>query len=346
MSDLAIIDEAAADAVDDTEVVALSGEVFGALINLSGRRRFTSQRLVLYAVLAAQGQAGACTTAREALALFRGAHASLLRRSRDLPGVFCPELEEAYFGPAQGDARITSFADLAERALNAIEDRLKSAPALLEQLVQQTTPLLAVLNEITSVYEAQSKKHARLMREQLRGIMTDIETIAREAKMVAFNARIVAARSGQAGKEFGRATQGGDGAQDARTGQRQQVEAAAEDHDARQHQLAGPAQRGATHARHQQGHGDHAQRMHELVGHGGVPDHQHLFRNHLLEAVRAKGTARYGHEHVEGADGDQGAFFHRFDFQGRHRLRVTWWGAGQWAGRENLRATRVATCLA
>ncbi|MFJ3056722.1 type IV pili methyl-accepting chemotaxis transducer N-terminal domain-containing protein [Herbaspirillum sp. NPDC087042] len=202
MSDLAIIDEAAADTVEDTEVVALSGEVFGALINLSGRRRFTSQRLVLYAVLAAQGQAGASTTAREALGLFRGAHASLLKRSRDLPGVFCPELEEAYFGRTQGDARITAFADLAERALNAIEDRLKSAPALLEQLVQQTTPLLAVLNEITSVYEAQSKKHARLMREQLRGIMTDIETIAREAKMVAFNARIVAARSGQAGKEF------------------------------------------------------------------------------------------------------------------------------------------------
>ena len=202
MSDLAIIDEAAADAVEDADVVVLSGEVFGALINLSGRRRFTSQRLVLYAVLAAQGQSGASTTAREALGLFRGAHASLLRRSGNLPGVFCPELEEAYFGATQGDARITAFADLAERALNAIEDRLKGAPALLEQLVQQTTPLLAVLNEITSVYEAQSKKHARLMREQLRGIMTDIETIAREAKMVAFNARIVAARSGQAGKEF------------------------------------------------------------------------------------------------------------------------------------------------
>eukprot|EP01034_Spumella_vulgaris_P043442 gene43442-53952_t len=28
------------------EAPALSGEVFGALINLSGRRRFTSQRLV------------------------------------------------------------------------------------------------------------------------------------------------------------------------------------------------------------------------------------------------------------------------------------------------------------
>lgn len=184
------------------EVAPLSGEVFGALINLSGRRRFTSQRLVLYAVLGAQGHGEAIAIAREALALFRGAHAALLKRSGELPGVFCPELEEAYFGHADGDARITGFADLAGRALNAIEDKLKAAPGLLEQLVRETTPLLAVLNQITAIYEEQSKLHARLMRNHLHGIMTDIETIAREAKMVAFNARIVAARSGHAGKEF------------------------------------------------------------------------------------------------------------------------------------------------
>jgi methyl-accepting chemotaxis protein len=40
------------------------------------------------------------------------------------------------------------------------------------------------------------------VRKQLRGIITDIETINRQARMVAFNARIVAARAGQAGKEF------------------------------------------------------------------------------------------------------------------------------------------------
>lgn len=187
---------------DEDGIVPLSGEIFGALINLSGRRRFTSQRLVLYAVLGAQGHPGAVTTAREALALFRSAHAALLKRSGELPGVFCPELEEVYFGKPQGDARIVNFSELAGRALNAIEDKLRSAPELLETLVKETTPLLVVLNQITGVYEEQSKKHARLMRNQLRGIMTDIETIAREAKMVAFNARIVAARSGQAGREF------------------------------------------------------------------------------------------------------------------------------------------------
>ena len=193
---------AAGDAEDDAGVAPLSGEVFGMLINLSGRRRFTSQRLVLYAVLAAQGQANALTTARDALKLFREAHVSLLSRGGGLPGVFCKELEEAYFGKPEGDRNIRHFIDLAQRTLNAIEDGLKPAPVLLDELVRFTTPLLAILNQITAVYEEQSRRHARVMRNRLRNIMTDIETIAREAKMVAFNARIVAARAGEAGKEF------------------------------------------------------------------------------------------------------------------------------------------------
>lgn len=196
------IQSEAAEAAEDAAVVPLSGEVFGMLINLSGRRRFTSQRLVLYAVLASQGHDNAAAIAREALGLFRGAHTSLIKRSGDLPGVFCPELEEAYFGRLDGDRNIRHFMDVAERTLNAIEDKLRAAPELLAELVQGTTTLLAILNQITSVYEEQSKRHARLMRNQLRGIMTEIETIAREANMVALNARIVAARSGQAGKEF------------------------------------------------------------------------------------------------------------------------------------------------
>lgn len=183
-------------------VTPLSGEVFGALINLSGRRRFTSQRLVLYAVLAGQGQAGAADTAREALALFRGAHVALVKGSDTLPGIFCPELQEIYFGSAAGDRRITTFMDLAERTLHAAERGTAEAGALLAQLVEMTTPILAVLNQITAIYEEQSKRHAVLMKKQLRGVITDIETIAKQARMVSFNARIVAARAGFAGREF------------------------------------------------------------------------------------------------------------------------------------------------
>jgi hypothetical protein len=181
---------------------ALSGEVFSALINLSGRRRFTSQRIVLYAVLASQGKEGAEATAREALALFRSAHKSLLSEADGLPGVFCAELREAYFGKPDGDRKIVAFADLGERTLKAVAQGSSQGAELLAELVEITTPTLAILNQITGIYEEQAKQNARLMRKQLRGVITDIDTINRQARMVAFNARIVAARAGQAGKEF------------------------------------------------------------------------------------------------------------------------------------------------
>lgn len=180
----------------------LTGEVFSALINLSGRRRFTSQRIVLYALLASQGQEGSAVTAHEALSLFRGAHKSLLSEADGLPGVFCPELREAYFGKMNGDSEIVAFADLGERTLKAIAQGSSQAAELLAELVRITTPTLGILNAITGIYEEQAKQNARKVRKQLRGVITDIETINRQARMVAFNARIVAARAGQAGKEF------------------------------------------------------------------------------------------------------------------------------------------------
>ncbi|WP_194725592.1 methyl-accepting chemotaxis protein [Noviherbaspirillum malthae] len=180
----------------------LSGELFASMINLSGRRRFTSQRLVLYAVLASLGHERAVETSRDALKLFTDAHLALVNGNQQVPGVFCAELEEAYFGSAQGDRHIRSFIDLAGRCLDAIESGARQAPALLDKLVDEATPLLSVLNRLTQVYEELSKKHASQVRKQLHGIMNDIESIARQARMVSFNAQIVAARAGQAGKEF------------------------------------------------------------------------------------------------------------------------------------------------
>jgi hypothetical protein len=182
--------------------VKLSGDIFGALINLSGRRRFTSQRVVLYAVLASMGHEGAVATARETLALLRDAHTTLIDGKGGLPGVFCGQLRDAYFGTLQGDRVIRSFIKLAESTLDGIVGNGVGAPVLLDELVRSATPLLSVLNGLTLVYEEQSKRYAKAQQRRLQEMMGDIKTIARQARIVAFNAQIVAARAGQAGREF------------------------------------------------------------------------------------------------------------------------------------------------
>lgn len=182
--------------------VKLSGDVFGALINLSGRRRFTSQRVVLYAVLASMGHEHAVATARETLEQLREAHTMLVDGKGGLPGVFCGQLRDAYFGTLQGDRVIRTFIKLAESTLDGIVSNGRGTPALLDELVRSATPLLSVLNGLTLVYEEQSKRHAQAQKRQLQVMMGDIKTIARQARMVAFNAQIVAARAGTAGREF------------------------------------------------------------------------------------------------------------------------------------------------
>ena len=182
--------------------VKLSGDVFGALINLSGRRRFTSQRMVLYSVLASLGHEGADQIARDTLTAFRDAHTTLVEGKQGLPGIFCPQLHEAYFGTLQGDKVVRDFIALAESTLDAIATVSRRAPGLLDDLVRSATPLLSVLNALTLVYEEQSKRHALQQRRQMQELMGDIKTIAREARMVAFNAQVVAARAGPVGKEF------------------------------------------------------------------------------------------------------------------------------------------------
>ena len=180
----------------------LTGEVYSTLINLSGRRRFTSQRLVLYAVLAAQGRDAALQVSKDALATFRDAHVGLVEGNAELPGVFCDELHEAYFGAGGSDAPIREFIALAQRTHDAIASGARAVPALLDQLVERATPLLAALNSLTQLYETLARRHAAQARKQLVGVMSDIESIAKQARIVSFNAQIVASRAGAPGREF------------------------------------------------------------------------------------------------------------------------------------------------
>jgi hypothetical protein len=181
----------------------ISGDTFAKMINLSGRRRFTSQRVVLYTVLAAQGVPDALRTAREALVLFREAHGQLVQESKDMPGLFSPALHEAYMGTARGHQRMLDFMELAERTLHAIESGWsRQVPAMLDEMVVSTTPLLVTLNSMTAIYEQEARDHAQAMALKLHTAMGEIKTISKQAQVVAMNARIVAARAGEVGKEF------------------------------------------------------------------------------------------------------------------------------------------------
>ncbi len=180
----------------------LSGELFGVLINLAGRQRMLSQRIVLHAVLASLGQDSAMLTARETLALFKGNHTTLVQGDQELPGVFFEDLRLAYFGPVQGDKHIREFMSLAERALDATAADFRSAPSLLRELGQSATPIVTLLNRITVVYEDEARRYSQEQKKQLHDMMNNIKTIAKQARIVSCNAQIVAARAGEAGREF------------------------------------------------------------------------------------------------------------------------------------------------
>jgi hypothetical protein len=182
---------------------AQSDEVSGALINLAGRRRLLSQRVVLYAVLASMGHDGAEATARSTLAQFSELHATLVEGRGKLPGVRGGALYDAYFGTLQGDKVIRAFIRLAAMALDAIGGDGVGAPVLLDQLIKTATPLLSVLNGLALVHEEQAHRHAQARRLQLQDMAAKLRTVSEQASSLALHAQVGAARAGAQAREDG-----------------------------------------------------------------------------------------------------------------------------------------------
>ncbi|MEW6345879.1 MAG: type IV pili methyl-accepting chemotaxis transducer N-terminal domain-containing protein [Pseudomonadota bacterium] len=182
--------------------VAVSGQIIGELINLSGRQRMLSQRIVLHALLAARGDSAALTVLRECLASFERAHADLVGGNGHLPGVFSAALREVYFGNRRADERIQQFIALAGHTMASIEAGRDDPPSQLEALVAQATPLLELLQEITLAYQHEMRGiEAAGMKRQIE-IAEQLGSISMQANIVALNARISAARAGHHGREF------------------------------------------------------------------------------------------------------------------------------------------------
>ncbi|MFC7408181.1 type IV pili methyl-accepting chemotaxis transducer N-terminal domain-containing protein [Hydrogenophaga atypica] len=168
------------------------------LVNLAARQRMLSQRLALQILLAAQGRDGMEQAAQATLKLFADSQAQLLGTVSRLPATDAAALQAVYQGPGGVQRLIDSFITQAKDAL---------APGPLQAralawLVDHIDEVLTALNTATTAFDQIStRKEASLMKE-LRGIVGDIQSVAREAKVVSFNAQVIAARAGSVGREF------------------------------------------------------------------------------------------------------------------------------------------------
>lgn len=180
----------------------VSVETIGELINLSGRQRMLSQRIVLQMVLAAQGDTTALEIARTCLASFASAHTDLVEGNTRLPGAFSEALRQLYFGKPRGDARIREFIASVKIAVDTLSVVTAQRNASLDALVAQATPMLELLQTITQAYQEEMHVCEVALRKRQTEIAEHLGRISMQANIVAMNARVSAARAGPYGKEF------------------------------------------------------------------------------------------------------------------------------------------------
>lgn len=170
-------------------------------LNLAARQRMLSQRVVMQTLLAAAGDTRQLDAARKTFQLFCDSEATLLATLTHYDDASARQLRAVYEGPQGIGVTIETFMDRMRRALETI-GRSGNVQTLLADIVDSTDVVLGALNQATSTFDAISKAKADHLFKELSGIVSDIHTIAREAKIVSFNAQVIAARAGDQGREF------------------------------------------------------------------------------------------------------------------------------------------------
>jgi methyl-accepting chemotaxis protein len=172
------------------------------LVNIAGRQRMLSQRVVLQLVLAAQQQGDALSRAREALALFDSSHRQLAEEARRRGGA----LLESFRGPQGAKAAVEAFVEGARALLVALERSAEADPrqrlAQVTPLAALADPLLGVLNDLTQQFEALAREQAQAQAQRRTELLGEIGRITGEARLVSMNARVIAARAGESGRQF------------------------------------------------------------------------------------------------------------------------------------------------
>lgn len=172
------------------------------LVNVAARQRMLSQRMVLQTVLAAGGSELHLKAARATLALFTASQARLQDTPRHLDAADAERIRKIYEYPSGVGATIEAFAQQVGTALDLTERRSPRVEEALARLVDTTDGVLEALNAATTVFDQVGKAQSETLMKELAGIVASIQTVAREAKVVSFNAQVMAARAGQHGREF------------------------------------------------------------------------------------------------------------------------------------------------
>ncbi len=172
------------------------------LVNLAARQRMLSQRMILQTLLASRGDAQKFEAAQRSLQIFTESQQHLQATTTHLDKSAAEKVEAIYHGPRGVGPVIASFMQLMERTLEQIERKAPGVADALIELVGLTDRILEALNTVTTTFDDVTKAKSEAMMKELVGIVGDIQSVAKEAKVVSFNAQIMAARAGQHGREF------------------------------------------------------------------------------------------------------------------------------------------------
>jgi len=172
------------------------------IVNIAARQRMLSQRMVLQTVLATRGSALHLQAARTSLALFNASQARLLETHRHLDEAGASLIRRTYAAPDGVGTTIESFARQVGTTLDLAERQSPRTEEALALLVEGTDAVLDALNRATTAFDQLARTQSDAMMKELTGIVASIQTVAREAKVVSFNAQVMAARAGTHGREF------------------------------------------------------------------------------------------------------------------------------------------------
>ena len=161
-----------------------------------------SQRMILQTVLAASGDGERLQAAQRSLQIFTESQQHLLGTVAQFEPAGARRIEETYHGARGVGPVVQAFMQLMRSALEQIEAASPRTSHTVSELVGHTDRILEALNTATTAFDDVAKARSDAMMKELAGIVGDIQSVAKEAKVVSFNAQVMAARAGQHGREF------------------------------------------------------------------------------------------------------------------------------------------------